>query len=80
MGTTGPRPTVSDEKYNRMLEEEKWKAYPTLPIRDFFEYWTRLYFMLVWMVITSPDSGRGPGLGRFYSRTSLPNKERRLAS
>ncbi|CAD0107401.1 unnamed protein product, partial [Aureobasidium uvarum] len=55
------------EEYERLEDKDKWRAYPTEPVTQFFERWKELYEKLVWMVAPSIDDSHGDG-GTYFTR------------
>lgn len=54
-------------EYERLAESDKWRAFPTLPVKQFFERWKMLYEKLIWMVAPPVDDSHGDG-GTYFTR------------
>ncbi|KAH7360207.1 hypothetical protein BKA65DRAFT_180671 [Rhexocercosporidium sp. MPI-PUGE-AT-0058] len=68
--------TVSMEEYERLPEEDRWKAHPAIPVVELFDSWARKYEKLVWMLVPNPIGQ--PVTGRFYSRAAFKAEEEAL--
>lgn len=55
------------DEYNRLDDNEKWRAFPTAPVTQFFGRWKKLYEKLVWMVAPAVDESHGDG-GTYFTR------------
>lgn len=55
------------EEHKRLADSEKWKAFPTMPVKQFFERWKMLYEKLVWMVVPPVDDSHGDR-GIYFTR------------
>lgn len=65
------------DEYEKLAENDKWKAFPTAPARQFFERWKSLYERLVWMVAPSVDTSHGDG-GTYFTRADNTTEEDEL--
>ncbi|KAH6703100.1 hypothetical protein DL95DRAFT_396846 [Leptodontidium sp. 2 PMI_412] len=70
---SGSRLQIPYEEYDALPFEEQWKVYEKIPVKEFFEKWTKRYEMLVWMLVPNPIGV--PTSGSFITRASLPVEE-----
>jgi len=73
-----PRITVSYERYESMPYEDKWRAFPSTPVREFFHRWTRMHTKLIWMVVPTPGPPDKPSRGNFHTRTRVSDEDLQL--
>lgn len=59
-----------NEAYDDLPEQDKWKAFPKAPVREFFDRWVRLYEKLIRMVAPTRDPGHTShgDTGEWFSR------------
>jgi hypothetical protein len=57
------------DTYERLGDNDKWKAFPTARIGLFFGRWQKLYQKLIWMVAPAIDESHGDG-GTYFTRAS----------
>ncbi|KAG9567447.1 hypothetical protein KCU71_g3796, partial [Aureobasidium melanogenum] len=65
------------DEYERLDDNEKWKAFPTAPVKQFFGRWKKLYEKLVWMVAPPVDDSHGDG-GIYFTRADNAVEENEL--
>ncbi|GAB7348911.1 hypothetical protein MBLNU459_g7601t1 [Dothideomycetes sp. NU459] len=65
------------DRHEALPEQDKWMAYPTAPVGEFFGRWSRLYEKLIWMVARDPLASE-TNLGRFFSRAERVSEENKL--
>jgi len=68
--------TTSNEEYEKLPLDERWKVHRATPVEVFFEGWIRRFDGLVWMLIPNPVEQ--PVSGRFYSRAENRREEEML--
>lgn len=65
------------EEYERLADSDKWRAFPKMPVRQFFERWKALYEKLVWMIAPPVDDSHGDG-GTYFTRADNASEEDEL--
>jgi hypothetical protein len=65
------------EAYERLGDNDKWKAFPTAPIGQFFGRWQKLYEKLIWMVAPAIDDSHGDG-GTYFTRADNSVEENEM--
>ncbi|CAD0095162.1 unnamed protein product [Aureobasidium mustum] len=65
------------EEYERLADNDKWRAFPIAPVSQFFERWKKLYEKLVWMVAPPVDDSHGDG-GIYFTRADNTVEEDEL--
>lgn len=65
------------DEYERLDDDEKWRAFPTAPVSQFFARWKKLYEKLVWMVAPPVDDSHGDG-GVYFTRADNAMEENEL--
>lgn len=65
------------DEYERLDDDEKWRAFPTAPVSQFFARWKKLYEKLVWMVAPPVDDSHGDG-GVYFTRADNTLEENEL--
>jgi hypothetical protein len=65
------------DAYERLDDNDKWKAFPTAPIGQFFGRWQKLYQKLIWMVAPAIDDSHGDG-GTYFTRADNVIEENEL--
>ncbi|KAG9529039.1 hypothetical protein KCU93_g3853, partial [Aureobasidium melanogenum] len=63
--------------YERLDDNDKWRAFPTAPVGQFFGRWIKLYEKLVWMVAPPVDDSHGDG-GIYFTRADNAVEENEL--
>ncbi|KAH8698686.1 hypothetical protein BGW36DRAFT_358208 [Talaromyces proteolyticus] len=61
--------------YDKLAPEERWMAYPTWPVKDFFRMWSRRYETLTWMAVYHDMGRAGTALWYIGSQTDDDNDE-----
>ncbi|KAG9657150.1 hypothetical protein KCU95_g2928, partial [Aureobasidium melanogenum] len=65
------------DAYERLDDNDKWRAFPTAPVGQFFGRWKKLYEKLVWMVAPPVDDSHGDG-GTYFTRADNAVEENKL--
>jgi len=65
------------DAYECLRDNDKWKAFPSAPVGQFFGRWRKLYQKLIWMVAPAIDDSHGDG-GTYFSRASNVIEENEL--
>jgi 3D (Asp-Asp-Asp) domain-containing protein len=65
------------DEYERLDDNDKWRAFPTAPVGRFFGRWIKLYEKLVWMVAPPVDDSHGDG-GIYFTRADNAVEENEL--
>ena len=65
------------KEYEELPELDKWKAFPTAPVREFLGRWVRLYERLIYMVAPTIDPGHGDR-GEYFTRADNVADEDKL--
>lgn len=47
------------DEHEKLAEGDKLRAFPTMPVKQFFERWKMLYEKLKWMVAPPVDDSHG---------------------
>ena len=68
------------EEYERLGENDKWRAFPTMPVKQFFERWQVLYEKLIWMVAPPVDDSHGDGGTYFTTADNAVEEDEMLES